>query len=277
MRLTRWLSALVLTVAVASAPAGAALAAPASLSATAKGCTTSAPSGTCGPYAYSPISNSNGYNTFTGNNCWADPSCPQTLTSSGPDHWSVSAKEPAGNTGVRTYPDVQQLFSDWCGTYWNNCATMTDTPISVLHLLRSTFTENMHATAGTIAEAGYDIWLSDTPGSDEIMVWVDNARRGTGGAAVIGHATIFGQPFTVLQYGGKGGEIIFSLNHNEQTGTVHILATLRWLQSHGYVPAGATVGQVDFGWEICSTGGRPETFTVSAYTLRSVCNPHICR
>jgi hypothetical protein len=134
----------------------------------------------------------------------------------------------------------------------------------------------MHSTAGTIAEAGYDIWLSGTSGSAEIMIWVDNAHRGTGGAAVIGHATIFGQPFTVLQYGGPGGEIIFSLNHNQQTGTVHILATLRWLQGHGYVPADAKVSQVDFGWEICSTGGRPEPFSVSAYTIRSVCNPHVC-
>jgi hypothetical protein len=277
MRSTQWLSAIVLALAMACAPAAVALAAPHSLSGTAKRCTTSNPSGACGPYSYGQISNNNGYNTFTGNDCWADPSCSQTLTSYSPGDWSVSAREPAGNTGVRTYPNVQQLFSDWCGTYWNNCANMTDTPISVLHLLRSTFTENMHATAGTIAEAGYDIWLSDTSGSNEIMIWVDNVHRGTGGAAVIGHATIFGQPFTVLQYGGKGGEIIFSLDHNEQTGTVHILATLRWLQGRGYVPTGARIGQVDFGWEICSTGGKPETLTVSAYTLRSECSTHVCR
>jgi hypothetical protein len=72
---------------------------------------------------------------------------------------------------------------------------------------------------------------------------------------VIGHTAIFGQRFTVLQYGGPGGEIIFSLDHNEHTGTVHILATLRWLQAHKYVPAHAKVAQADFGWEICSTGG----------------------
>jgi hypothetical protein len=185
--------------------------------------------------------------------------------------------EPAKNTGVRTYPDVQQLFSDWCGSGWNTCSSATDTPISALWLLRSKFAENMHTTRGTIAEAGYDIWLSGTSGSDEIMIWVDNAGRGTGGAAVIGHTTIFRQRFTVLQYGGPGGEIIFSLDHNEHTGTVHILAALRWLQAHKYVPAHAKVAQADFGWEICSTAGHRETFTVSAYTLRSVCSPHVCR
>jgi hypothetical protein len=276
MRSTRWLSALVLAFAMACAPAATALAATASPSGTSRQCTTSAPSGTCGPYAYGQVSNSNGYNTYVANNCWADPSCPQTVISHNPGDWSVSAREPAGNTGVRTYPDVQQLFSDWCGTSWNNCATMTDTPIKALQAMDSKFTENMHPTAGTIAEAGYDIWLTHTAGSHEIMIWVDNAHRGTGGAKVIGHAVVFGQPFTVLQYGGPGGELIFSLNHNEHTGTVHILAILRWLHDHGHVSAGATIGQVDFGWEICSTGGRPETFTVSAYTLRSVCKPHVC-
>ena len=276
MRPIRWLSALVLAIAVACAPAATALAAPASLSGTAAGCTTSAPQGSCGPYSYRPISNSNGYNSYVGQNCWADPSCRQTLTVTDPGTWSVTSTEPARNTGVRTYPDVQQLFSDWCGRGWNDCSSMTDTPISALWLLRSTFAENMHATSGTIAEAGYDIWLTGTSGSQEIMVWVDNARRGTGGAAVIGHATIFGQRFTVLRYGGQGGEIIFSLDHNEHTGTVHILASLRWLQGHGYVPTRARVGQVDFGWEICSTGGQPERFTVSAYTLRSGCRTQVC-
>jgi hypothetical protein len=276
MRSTRWISALVLAVALACAPAAAALATPASLAGTTGRCTTSASSGTCGPYSYRQISNSNGFNTYVAQNCWADPSCRQKLTATGPGTWSVTSTETAGNTAVRTYPDVQQLFSDWCGSGWNSCSSTTDTPISALRLLRSTFTESMHASGGTIAEAGYDIWLSGTSGSGEIMVWVDNADRGTGGAAVIGHATIFGQRFTVLRYGGLGGEIIFSLDRNAHTGTVHILATLHWLQGHGYVPAGARVGQVDFGWEICSTGGKPERFTVSGYTLRSECRAQVC-
>jgi len=58
---------------------------------------------------------------------------------------------------------------------------------------------------------------------------------------------------------------------------VHLLALLRWLQRHGFAAAGAVIGQVDFGWEICSTGGKPETFTVSRYTLRSRCKAQGCR
>jgi Glycosyl hydrolase family 12 len=160
---------------------------------------------------------------------------------------------------------VQQLF-----THTNN----KDPRIASFRSINSYFSEAMHAHAGTDAEAAYDIWLSNTRGPNEVMVWVDNHGRGSGGARRIGHATIGKQPFTVYEYG--TGEIIFSLNHNEHTGTVHILTALHWLQNHKYVSAKAAIGQVDFGWEICSTGHQPETFTISAYTLRSRCKTHGC-
>jgi hypothetical protein len=270
MRPTRWLPALILTLALAGAPATAALARPALYAPSGTGwrCTTSNPQGNCGPYAYKSITKSNGYNTYVSNNKWGcgnpDQCGRQTVHANTPGDWQVTSNQAAGNTAVLTYPDVQQVFTS---------PQDTDPPIASFHAVFSHFTEAMHATSGTIAEAGYDIWTSY---SSDIMIWVDNANRGTGGAQVIGHATIFGQAFTVLRYGGVGGELIFSLDHNEHTGTVHILATLRWLQGHGYVGARARIGQVDFGWEICSTGHRSETFTVSAYTLRSECRTHGC-
>ena len=46
-----------------------------------------------------------------------------------------------------------------------------------------------------------------------------------------------------------------------------LLALLRDLQNRGMVSAGATIGQIDVGWEICSTGGGPETVAVNGYTL----------
>jgi hypothetical protein len=198
------------------------------------------PSGNCGPYSYRLITNSNGYNTYVANDKWGcgspDQCGLQTVQATSPGNWQVTSKQAAGNTAVLTYPDVQQLFTHTTGN---------DPPISSFHAVYSHFAEAMHATAGTDAEAGYDIWLSHTKGPSEVMVWVDNHGRGSGGATRIGQATIFGQSFTVYRYG--GGEIIFSLDHNEQTGTVHILASLRWLQGHGYVSAGAGIGQVDLG------------------------------
>lgn len=226
-------------------------------------CVASAHSANCGPYSYPPISNSNGYTTYVGNNMWGcgNGNCgPQTLTAHGPGNWSVTSAQAGGNTAVLGYPNVQQLFTK---------TTNIDPAISAFASVTSDFAETMNPQAGTDAEAAYDIWLSNASGPDEIMIWVDNVGRGSGGARQIDTATIGGQSFTVYQYG--SGEIIFSLNHNEQTGTVDILATLKWLQGHRLISATAQLGQIDFGFEICSTGGKPEKFAVSRYTLTSTC------
>ncbi len=225
-------------------------------------CVTSDLHGNCGPYSASNITLSNGFNTYVSNNGWAcgtPGSCgPQTLTARSPGSWSVASQQAAGNTAVLTYPDVMQVFTS---------PQDVDPPISSFGHVYSTFTESMPAVQGLDAEAGYDIWLNGTKGPNEIMVWVDNVGRGTGGARQIGKATIFGRNFNVLEYG--TGEIIFSLAHNEQAGTVHILSTLHWLQRNGYVSAGANIGQIDFGWEICSTGGHLGTFVMKNYSLRT--------
>ena len=232
---------------------------------TGSACVTSAGNGNCGPYGYRPISNSNGYTTYVANNMWAcgNGSCgPQTLTAYHPGNWSVLSTQASGNTAVLTYPNVQQVFTK---------TTDTDPAISAFTSITSDFTETMSPQTGTDAEAAYDLWLSHTSGPDEIMIWVDNVGRGSGGAQRIGAATIAGQAFTVYQY--RGGEVIFSLNQSEQSGTVDILGVLKWLQGHGLASAGAQLGQVDFGFEICSTGGKPEKFAVSRYTLTSTCGP----
>jgi hypothetical protein len=219
-------------------------------------CTTRASNGVCGPYTYRRIVNSNGYNTYTDQDMWAaKPHTTQTLTSTGPGGWSVvSSAKPAGFTGVQTYPNVQQLFNDWTGHGWNGSGNATDTPIARLSSLVSFFTESMPHNSATDAEAAYDIWLSHVPrhDSNEVMIWVDNVNRGTGGAARIGRATLDGQRYTVLQYGGPGGELIFSLDRSEPSGMVNILGVLDWLVRHRYESATLRIGQIDFGWEICS-------------------------
>ena len=220
---------------------------------------------------------SNGFDTYANNNCWGDPSCKQTIRANSPGDWQVTAQEPAGNTGVKTYPNVQQLTNDWCGIGWYvnggpSCANRTDTPISGLTSLTSTFAEQMPHNAATGAEFGYDLWTSY---SSDIMIWTDNVNRGSGGAKLLAqNQAIGGRQFDVYQDGGTGGEIIFSLNGaggsgtfaQETSGTVDILATLRWVQDHGYA-SNITIGEIEAGWEICSTGGQPETFQVSSYSL----------
>lgn len=231
-------------------------------------CVTSGLSGACGPYADPNITEANGYNTNVANNMWGCGSVQpgqqgaycgsQTVTSFGPGNWSVMSDQKAGNTGVLTYPDVGQVFTR---------STNTDPPISAFSAITSSFTEAMDATARTDAEAAYDLWLDNGSATEEIMIWVDNHGQTPAGDDK-GSVVIGG---TAYQVWSADGTVSF-VRSNEQSGTVDVLAVLHWLQSKKYVISTADLGQVDFGWEICSTGGVPETFTVSSYTLKDTCS-----
>jgi hypothetical protein len=193
----------------------------------------------------------------------------QTLTAYNPGSWSVVANsQPAGSTAVQTYPDTQQIYTQ---------PDDTPVPLSSFGSITSSFTEKMGAASGTSAEAAYDIWLgqnSSTNYADEVMIWNDQANRGTCGGATVKTTATFGgsngvpqQNWTLCEYGGS--ELIWYLTGgNERSGTVDILSMLTWLESHSYLPAGSGLNQIDYGFEICSTPDA-ETFTVSQFSIKS--------
>ena len=230
-------------------------------------CTTSSPDGTCGPYTYPRITGSNGNNTYVRNNMWAAKSgTTQTLNATDPGNWNVVANaQPPGSTAVQTYPDTKEVYT----------TSNSPDPLSGYSSIYSSFTENMNATSQTSAQAAYDIWLGQntaTNYADEVMIWNDQANRGTCGG---------GTPQASASFGGSGGvpmqtwnlckwgssELIWYLaGSNEQSGTVDVLAMLNWLVSHGYLPQGTGLNEIDYGFEICSTNGA-ETFQVSSYSI----------
>jgi len=270
----------------ASSPATSPAVSPSRVS-TAWACVTSKPTGTCpGTSDYTTGStNSNGYNTYLANNCWADPSCQQVLSANSPSDWQVSADEPAGNGSVKTAPEAQQQFNNWCpgrqtwqNLVTNGCGNAEDTPISALSELSSTYAESTPHNSQTIAQWAWDNWLSDDAGyPSEIMVWVDNNGRcnsGSFGTQVHAPVTIAGQQWTPHRYP-DSSEFIWSLDGSggagtcaqQASGTVDLLALLKWMQANGFAAPGAAISLVDGAWEICSTGGAPETFRVSSYSL----------
>ena len=258
---------------------------------TAWACVTSSPTGTCprgGAYA-AGSTNSNKYNTYVANNCWADPSCQQTLSANSVGDWQVTANEPAGNGSVKTAPEVQQQFNNWCAAVstWENLdpggcgnSLMSDTPISAMSQLTSTYAESTPHNSQTIAQWAWDNWLGNDSGyPTEVMVWVDNNGRcnsGSFGTQVHAPVTIAGQEWTPHQYP-HSSEFIWSLDGpggagtcaQQASGTVDLLALLKWMQANGYAAPGATLSLVDGVWEICSTGGQPETFTVTKYSINA--------
>jgi hypothetical protein len=187
------------------------------------------------------------------NDMWACPQAAcgkQTIWANSVRNWGAASTMAAGNTAVLTYPDIGRMFSD--------------KPVSSYHSIRNGFTESMpRQHKGLSAEAADDVWLNHW--NIEMMIWVDNVGRSLAGGTRIGSATIFGQHFTVWKYGDS--EFIFDLDHNEKSGQTHILASLNWLISHGHVPAGATLTEAEFGWEIASTGGHSGDFRISNYWL----------
>jgi hypothetical protein len=192
--------------------------------------------------------NSGGYTVY--NNAWNGSSGPQTTWAYSPGNWGSESTQAAGNTAVQTYPCVGKAYDD--------------APVSSFTSIRNTFTDTMpNDTTGLHAESADDIWLNDW--NIEVMVWTDNIGQSFGGDPIIGTATIFGQTFTVYK---NGSEYIFALKGAQETsGTTRILATINWLIRNGNVPASVTLTQVDYGWEVSSTGGVPADFTMQRYAI----------
>jgi hypothetical protein len=253
-------------IAAPTAPAGTPSAPPSSPAAAGVACITSDIHGDCGPYTDSGISGSNGYSTYVSADMWNPISgASQTLTATGPGSWKVSANMPATNTAVVSYPDTQQIY-----TTSNN----TSEPLSNFSSITSSYAESGPAGSHDDYEAAYDIWLTGASGNvQEIMIWVDNHGQRPAGSDVA-TATIDGSGYNIWSTSGAGAvgkTVSMVLDSNQSSGSLNILDDLNWLKSNGYVPAGNGLGQLDFGFEICSTGGVPETFALSEYGIKATC------
>jgi hypothetical protein len=212
-------------------------------------CTTSARYGTC---SYPPYQvNQDMWNRTARST--------QTLTARSAARWRVATFEPAGSA-VRAYPHVSESLGQPISDYTQVVATFADT-----------------MPTGGRAEAAFDIWVNGAPGTAstahmiEVMVWTSTHNTMPSGAPVT-TATIGGQAFTVWECQASGCAshpyYAFVLSGSESSGAVNILAFLHWLISRGLVPASDPLTQVQDGWEIASTGGTTETFSMTNYRLR---------
>lgn len=230
---------------------------------------------TCGGYKYAGIPNSNGYNTYVSNqDVGSQTGTTQTATVVDPGNWSLTANDvPYGYGGVQSFPDVQQLMNNWCGTGWGGCANESDTPLDSLSALTVNYSETSPRDGNSLYEFAPDVWTDGYP--SDVMFWVDTHGRCNNGAfgdTILGHATFDGQSWTVHRYGGAGAEIIFTLDDGaggcaqQTSGTVDIKAGYAWLSANvpGF-PAQPVISQLNTGWEITSADNA--TFQVSSYSI----------
>ena len=179
----------------------------------------------------------------------------QTICGNSGSDWQARVSDPGGNTGILSYPDVQLNYNS--------------APPAVSSLnpaATSSFAETMNTAPGTSAEAAYDIWLTNgTSQRSEVMIWYDTFNRGTvGGSTQIGSGSFCGQAWQLWKY---GTELIWYLPVSERSGHVCPVQMLQDLQSRGLLTAKAGLSQFENGWEIASTGGAPETFRMTAYSV----------
>jgi Glycosyl hydrolase family 12 len=203
----------------------------------------------CSSDAFGTFNTSDGFDLY--NNEWnssAHPG-PQKICGNSGHDWQVTSTQRANNTEVLTYPSVQKNYPNRA--------------LSSFTSMTSSYAENMNSAAGTDAEAAYDIWINDL--NKEVMFWVDNHGQTPAGSKVA-TVTLGGLTWNFYK---TGGYYAFVLDHNAASGTVDLLAGLKYLMSHGDLSASDKLWQVNFGFEVCSTAGAPETFTVSNFTLAS--------
>jgi Glycosyl hydrolase family 12 len=203
----------------------------------------------CSSDALGMFNTSDGFDLY--NNEWnssANPG-PQKICGNSGHDWQVTSTQRAKNTEVLTYPSVQKNYPNRA--------------LSSFTSMTSSYAENMNATAGTDAEAAYDIWINDL--NKEVMFWVDNHGQAPAGSKVA-TVTLGGLTWDYYQ---ESGYYAFVLNHNATSGTVDLLAGIKYLISRGVLSSSDKLWQVNFGWEICSTAGVPQTFTMSNFTLAS--------
>jgi hypothetical protein len=226
-----------------------------------KTCVTSAAQGSCGPYRYPAIvTHGQDPGPTVGQNVWSPiHGWSQTLTATDPGDWYATANMAAGNTSVVSFPNTGQNIQ------WVHGAPP---PLSSYTSIYSSFSENMNGTSGTNAEAAYDIWLNNW--KYEVMIQHDFSALRPRCGSIEATATFGGaggvpvQSWKLCQF---GTEIIWQLAGNEHSGSVDVLAMLTWLVKHRYLPQRSGLTALSYGFEICSTGGRPETFRVSRFSI----------
>ena len=182
----------------------------------------------------------------------------QTIWAFSYRNWGVESTQPA-TAGLKAYPYVAKRYP-------------SRPPCASLRYLRSGFRESVVPAPGLRATAAYRIWLNDR--AIQVDIWVD-AHNTTPVGHKIGQTLIYGSYFRVWQE--SKTRFTFALSGPQLlTGAAHLLSALRWLNRHNdpatgsaYLSTRARVAEVDFGWQITSTGGTALDLDVTGFWIGS--------
>jgi hypothetical protein len=215
----------------------------------------------------------------------------QTLQANSPEDFAVTNDTPTNPSGsVTAYPNV--------GTYAYTGVLDNYTSLT------STYSQSMPINPQTSAWAMQDDWLSqpgDARWDYEVMIQTDSTnhascdstwQQGRWGYVAM-NVSIGGQLWHVCDGqaahnadgscpGSGCGAVVFELGGTEaddpsvasSSGTLDLEAMFQWLETHNvpgtsypYMRTGSSIAALSQGWEIASTGGVPEQFVGSGFTV----------
>ena len=213
---------------------------------------TPAPDRKCTNPVFTTSTSNDGWSTngyYVHNNMWNNGSGTQTLRACAYDNWNVTATQP-NTTSVKTYPNVHKDYPN--------------KPLSSFNTLTSTFAaKSPHVGIYNVA---YDIWLNGvaTSGSTEVMIWTENFNQRPAGS-IQATATFNGHTYDVWRSGTS--YIAFASRDTQTSGTMNLKAMFDWLMTKSWISQTTTVGQIDYGVEICSTNNAPATFEFTDFSI----------
>ena len=198
----------------------------------------------------------------------------QTLSAKSPEDFQVVANYPVGNTAVCTFPNV------WPHDAQGKVDSYSQTT--------SSFSESFPHNAKTTAWGMFDLWFNNW--ANEVMVQYDFSKNAACPTTPVtdklfgGKDGVPSQPWFLCTFGspmanGSYQTSVWKLGadeadkQSESSGSVDILSMIKYLERKGYLPAKSKWTAISMGWEICSTGGRNETFTGSGFTVQMVRTP----
>jgi glycosyl hydrolase family 12 len=197
----------------------------------------------------SPESTGSGAGAESGNGSGTAYGC---SNADGTVDFVVTSNQPEGNTAVLSYPAMQDNFD-------------AKPLLSSFHAITATFEETSPHVGDY--EVAWDCWFNDN--ANEFMVWVDDYNQVPGGNQVASNVPLGGRSYDVwwAPGTGTGGYVVFSATKAITSGTVDLLQLFEYGVSNGWLPADSKVDQLSFGVEVCSTGGKDATWTVSDYAI----------
>jgi hypothetical protein len=198
---------------------------------------------------------------YVHNNVWnASEAGPETLYACSYKNWYVTSTQP-DSTSVKAFPNVHLDIENLDGLPMDTYTTIT-----------STFA----ATAPDVGiyNVAYDLWLDGVGwgnGTTEVMIWTENRGQVPLGDTVAPAMTFGGEQYDVYRYtsASDGGvQVISLLSVETQTaGSIDLREILDFIVEKGWLESNATINQIGYGVEICSTEDRPATFYFTDFSV----------